>query len=106
MRVGAVHVVALLIGNHLQRQLVMISEKQRPLAVFRNRRCLPKDIDNGESVFHPERHEHAQHDRKVKCHVALIAIAEIGDGIFGPLIGFRQEHSISKVPINVLAKLL
>ena len=40
------------------------------------------------------RHEQARHDREVEGHVAFIAIAEIGDGIFRPLVGFRQQHAV------------
>ena len=32
---------------------------------------------------------------KMKSHVAFVAVAEIGDGIFRPLIGFRQQHAVA-----------
>ena len=35
--VGAVHVVALLVGHHLQRQLVVVAQEQRPLAAVGER---------------------------------------------------------------------
>ena len=38
--VDAVHVVALLVGHHLQRQLVVVAQEQRPLAVRRGWRRL------------------------------------------------------------------
>ena len=34
-RVGAVHVVALFVGHHLQRQLVVVAQEHGPLAVVR-----------------------------------------------------------------------
>ena len=40
------------------------------------------------------RHEHARHDREMERHVALVAVAEIGDGVFRPLIRFRQQHPV------------
>ena len=84
----------------------MVTEKQRPLTVFGNRRRLRQNIDDRKSVFHPKRHKHARHDRKVKRHVALIATSEIGDGVFRPLIRFRQQHAISKTGVHLRAKLL
>ena len=42
----------------------------------------------------------------MKCHVALIAIAEVGHGVFGPLIGFGQEHPVSESLVDLPAKVL
>ena len=40
LRVRAVHVVALLVGDHLERQLVVVAQEQRPLRGVRDRRRL------------------------------------------------------------------
>ena len=37
--VGAVHVVALLVGHHLERQLVVVAQERRPLAALRQLRA-------------------------------------------------------------------
>ena len=43
--VDAVHVVALLVGDHFQRQLVVVAQEQRPLADFGNGRRLLQDVE-------------------------------------------------------------
>ena len=48
-RVDAVHVVALFVGDHLQRQLVMVAQEQRPLAVFGDGRRLLQNVHDGDS---------------------------------------------------------
>ena len=106
MRVGAIHVVALFIGDHLERQFVVIAQKKRPLAKIGNRRGLREDINDGEPVFHPERHEHAWHHWKMESHLTLIPVAKVSDRIFGPLIGFGKQHTISKPLIDLLTKVL
>jgi len=45
-RVGVVHVVALYLSHHLQRQLVMIAQKDAPLADLRYWRCLFQDVND------------------------------------------------------------
>jgi hypothetical protein len=46
VRVDAVHVVALLIGDHLERQLVVVAQEERPLAGVGDRRRLREDVDD------------------------------------------------------------
>ena len=31
---------------------------------------------------------------KVEGHVALVAVAEVGDGVLGPLVGLGQQHAV------------
>ncbi len=45
-RERTIHRVALLVGHHLERQLVVISQKDRPLAAGRNRRRLFENVDD------------------------------------------------------------
>ena len=96
--VHAVHVVPLLVGDHLQRQLVVVAEKQRPLARLRDRGRLRDDVDDREAVLHADRHEQARHQRKVEGHVALVAGAEVGDRVLGPLVGLGEQHAV-RVPL-------
>ena len=50
-RVLAVHVVALLVGHHLQRQLVVVAQEDGPLAVVGDVRRLLHDFDDGRAVL-------------------------------------------------------
>src|SRR3989304_2052994 len=49
--IDAIHVIALLVGDHLQRQFVVVAQEQRPLAVGGNGRGLLQDVNDGEAVF-------------------------------------------------------
>ena len=40
----------------------------------------------------------------MKGHVAFVALTEIRDGVFGPLVGFRQQHAVAEPPIDFLAQ--
>ena len=91
--VDTVHEGTLLLGHHLQRQLVVIAQEERPLAGLRERGRLRQDVDDREAVFLPQRHEQARHQGKVEGHVALVAGAKVGHRVLGPLIGFGQEHA-------------
>jgi hypothetical protein len=101
LRVGPVHVVPLLVGDHLERELVVVAEKERPLAVGRLGGALRQDVDHGEAILLPGRHEHARHEREVKGHVAHVALAHVLDGILGPLVGLGQEHPVLEARIDV-----
>ena len=48
-----VHVIPFFVGHHLQRQLVVVPQKQSPLAVVGNLRGLIQNIDDGIAIFHP-----------------------------------------------------
>ena len=98
--VDPVDVVALLVGNHLQGELIVIAQEQGPLAILRNGGRLSEDIDNGEPVFHADGHEHARHEREMERHVALVAVPKIRRGVLGPLVGLGQEHAASKIGVN------
>ena len=97
VRVGAVHVVALFVGHHLQRQLVVVAQEQRPLAVRRDRRRLRQDVEDREAVLHVNRHEHPRHDREVEVHVALVAVAEVGGRVLGPLVRLGEQHAVREL---------
>ena len=105
MCVGTIHVVALFIGDHFERQFVVIAKKKCPLASLVNRRRLRQDVDNGESVFHPQCHEHARHHREMESHMTLVPASKITDRIFGPLIRFGKQHAIAEPLIDFLTKI-
>ena len=71
--VDPVHVVALLVGHHLERQLVVVAQEERPLAVSGMAGVCSQDVDDREAVLHAQRHEDARHEREVEGHVALVA---------------------------------
>src|SRR5438270_4324662 len=84
----------------------MVSQEQAPLTQFWNLRRLLQDFRNRLAVFELQRHEHPWHERKMKCHVELVTIAEICPQITGPLVRFRQQHPSGKLPIKPRAQLL
>ena len=92
-RVLLPQIVALLVGHHLERQLVVVAQEDRPLAVGRNFRRLAQDVGDREAILLRERHVHARHQREMKRHVALIAVAEILLHVLRPLIGLGQQHA-------------
>ena len=103
--VDPIHVVALFVGDHLERQFVVIAQEDRPLARFRNRRGLLENVDDREPVFHAQRHEQPRHQRKMKRHVALVAGAEIGDRILRPLVGLSEQHTIGIFRVDMASQL-
>ena len=70
-----VHVVALVVGDHLERQLVVVAQEEAPLRVARDRRRVVEDLDHRPRLLAPQRHEHARHDGEVEGHVALVPVA-------------------------------
>ncbi len=105
LRVDAVHVIALFVGHHFERQLVVVAQEQRPLAVVRDRRRQIQDVGHRVAVFHADGHEQARHEREVEGHVAFVARAEIGDGVLRPLVGLRQQHLVLVAAVDVGAQL-
>jgi hypothetical protein len=89
-RIGVPEIVTLLVGDHLQRQLVVVAQEHDPLAIVRNFRCLAHDIGDWEAIFLGDRHIHPRHQREMERHVAFVAIAEILLRVLRPLVGLRQ----------------
>ena len=92
-RVLVVHVVALRVGHHLERQLVMVAQEHRPLADSGMRRRLLHDLDDRQPLLAADRHEDARHEREIERHMELVAVAEVRDGVGGPLIRLREQDS-------------
>ena len=106
LRVHLVHVVALAIRHHLERELVVIAQEDGPLTVIRNIGRLAQDFRNRITILERHGHENARHQRKVECHVAFVAFAEILAHVFRPLVRFGQEHPILIVRIHHRTHLL
>ena len=92
--VGKVHVVPLVLGHHLQRELIVVAQEESPLTVLRNLRRLRHNFCNGQAILLTQRHVHAWHQRKVERHRALITLTEIRPHIAGPLIGFSKDDAV------------
>ncbi len=54
LRIGAIHIIALLVGHHLESQFVVITQKQCPLTGRIDFRRLRPDIGKGKSILHPD----------------------------------------------------
>ncbi len=83
----------------------MIPQEHQPLARLGNRRRLLEDIQDRKAVLHVDAHEQPRHDRKMERRVALVAVAEIRDGVLRPLVGFGQQHPSGKSLVDVLPEL-
>ncbi len=79
----------------------MIAEENSPLSCLGDRRRLFQNIDDRKAVFHVDRHEQARHHGEVEGHVALVAVAEVGDGVLGPLVRLGQQHPAAVIPVDV-----
>ncbi len=91
-RVGVVHVVALVVGDHLEGELVVVAKEEPPLAVVGDGRRLRHDVGDGQAVLLAERHVDARHQGEVEGHVALVAVAEVGADVGGPLVGLGENQ--------------
>ena len=81
------------VADHLERELVVIAEKEPPLAVVGDGGRLRHDVGDGQAVLLAERHVDARHEGEMKRHVAFVAIAEVRTHIGGPLVGLGQHHA-------------
>ena len=98
--VGEVHVVALVAGDHLEGELVVVAQEEAPLAVVGDGGGLRHDVGDGQAVFLAERHVDARHKREVEGHVALVAVAEVGADVGGPLVGFGEDEAVGVVGVD------
>ena len=105
----APHVVAVVVGDHLERQLVVVAQEDAPLAAVRDRRRLLEDLRDREARLAAHRHEDARHHREVEGHVALVAadlrVAEVVDDVLGPLVGLAEQHPAGVLVVDDLADL-
>ena len=42
-------------------------------------------------------HEQPRHQREVEGHVALVAVAEVGDRVLRPLVRLGQQHPVAEL---------
>ncbi len=102
-----VHVVALLVGDHLQGQLVVVAQEDAPLAAVGDPRGLGEDLRDRVAGLAAHRHEDPRHHREVERHVALVAargeVAEVVDDVLRPLVGLGEQHGVGVVGVDLLA---
>jgi hypothetical protein len=98
-----VHVVALLVGDHLEGQLVVVAQEDAPLGAVGDRRGLGHDLSDRARVLLAGGHEHARHQREVEAHVALVAVAEVVDDVGRPLVGLGEQHPAGELLVHHLA---
>ena len=91
--VGEVHVGPLVLGHHLQRELVVVAQEQRPLAAGRDGRRAAEDVDDGLGALQAQPHEDPGHERKVERHVAFVALPEVGAHVRRPLVGLGEKQA-------------
>ena len=104
-------IVALVVGDHLQGQLVVVAQEDRPLAIGRDVRGLAQDVGDRIAILLGDGHVHARHQREVEGHVAFVALAailaaEVRPGVFRPLVGLGQQHAVGIVRIQLGADAL
>ena len=92
--IGPPQIVALVVGDHLERELVVVAQEQRPLARVGDARRLAQDVGDRVPVLLRQRHVHARHQGEVERHVAFVAVAEIVARVLGPLIGLGEKHAV------------
>ena len=88
-------IIALAVGHHFERQLVMVAQEHRPLAVVRDIRRLAHDVGDRVPVLGRDRHVDARHQREMERHVAFVAGAEILQHVLGPLVGLGEQHAVA-----------
>ena len=107
LRVDAPHVVALFVGHHLERQLVVVAQEDRPLRALGDVRRLVEDVDDREAVLHARGHVQAWHEREVEGHVTLVAVTEVVDHFVRPHVRLGKQHLVATVArVDVRAQVL
>ena len=99
-----VHVVALVVGDHLEGELVVVAQEDAPLAAVGDVGRLGQDLGDGVALLAAHGHEHAGHQREVEAHVALVAVAEVVDDVGRPLVGLGQQHPARELGVDLLAQ--
>ena len=70
----------------------MVAQENAPLTAFGDCGGLPQDVGDRIAVLLGDGHVHPRHQREVKSHVALVAVAEIGARVLRPLVRLGQQH--------------
>lgn len=94
----------LLLRRHFQRQLVVTTQKDQPLAVVGQRRRVAHRFDNVRCLAVHQRKVDLRHQRKVVGRLALVAGAKVGHDIFGRLASLGDQKRVRTTEIKSGAK--
>ena len=70
----------------------MVPQKERPLTVVGNGRCLLHHVDDRPSILQVQGHEDTRHHREVIGHVTFVAVTEVGPHVGRQLVGLAEQH--------------
>ena len=100
--VPAVHRLAVLLGHHLQRELVVVAQEHAPAGALGDVRGLGEHPHELVRLLRPQRVEDARHDREVEGHVALRLLlgAEEGGDLARPLVRLGDQDAARVVPVD------
>ena len=98
-------VITLAVGDHFQRQLIVVAQEYRPLTALGDVRRLAQDVGYRKAVLLGDGHIHARHQGKMERHMAFIAFAEVHLRVFRPLIGLGQQHLVRVMRVHLGADL-
>ena len=96
----APHELPLLLGDHFEGELIMVSQEDSPLSTLREIGRVGHDRPDVIGMTSGERHVEAGHQREVEVHMALVAVSEVLDGVLGPLIRLRQQQRVWKLAVD------
>ncbi len=74
--------------------------------IRRDVRRLRHDVGDGQAVFLPDGHVDTGHQREVKGHVALVAVAEVGADVGRPHVGFGEDEAVLVLRVDDAADFL
>ncbi len=81
----------------------MVAQEQPPLGGVGDLGGAVHDLDDRGAVLAAQGHEHPRHHREVEGHVALVAVAEVGDDVGRPLVGLGQQQPARVLLVDLLA---
>ncbi len=100
-----VHVVALFLGDRLERQLVVVAKEDAPLGALGELGGAGHDLRDRLPRLPAHRHEDARHEREVERHVALVAarggVAEVLHDVLGPAVGLGEQHPVGVQAVDL-----
>ena len=82
----------------------MVAEEDRPLRTVGDVGSLLEDVDDGETGLTLQGQVQAWHQWEMESHMAFVPIAEIGNGVFRPLVGFGKKHAVTVFCVDVSAQ--
>ena len=78
----------------------MAAQKGGPLARLGDGRGAVQNLQDGAPIGAGQGQKDARHERKVKVHVELVAVAQVGSHVFGPLVGLGEQHRPRRIVVD------